>query len=292
MLVSFLGAFAHEDNPNVWNALAMVISSLDHVLLGCGSAVLSNFRTFVSALISDAVAKIGWVPRAADGHLDRIQRSTLLGLVCRFSTRAEDLAEARARFDAVIAAPHDPAACPSELRTAVYQMVLAHGGTAEYAALKGTYALLQSDAERKQVMAALGYTPGAAERKAAMDWAISGAVKLQDFFVPFMSVGAASPASMAQAWEYLQANFAHVRTMTAATPSLLNAAIGGCCAGFTTDARAAEVEAFFAANPQPESARKISQVIEAIRVAAGYGRRLEGSAIAQPTFWVHGALFE
>ena len=34
-------------------------------------------------------------------------------------------------------------------------------------------------------MFALGYTPQASLQKASMDWALSGAVKLQDFFYTY-----------------------------------------------------------------------------------------------------------
>lgn len=150
-LIRLLAAFHLEDNPNVWNAISLVVSALDKVLLGSNSPVYGHFQSFVAALLQPAAALLGWESSSTDGHLTRIMRSTLTTLVGRYSKRPEDAAVARARFDAVCASPLDPAACPSEFRTTVFQTVLRNGSAAEFHSLMGIYKQLHSDAERKQV---------------------------------------------------------------------------------------------------------------------------------------------
>lgn len=49
----------------------------------------------------------------------------------------------------------------------------------------------------------------------------------------------------------------------------MDAAIAGACSGYATEARAAEIEAFFA-DKCPRNARKIAQICEATRAAARY----------------------
>jgi len=39
-------------------------------------------------------------------------------------------------------------------------------------------------AQKKDVYAALGFTPNPADKLKVLDWATSGAIKLQDFFYP------------------------------------------------------------------------------------------------------------
>ncbi len=283
-VVKFLAAFAKEDNPNVWTAISQVILAFDRVL--SGSAIYASFRTFVEQLIAPAMDAVGWDGRPDDHHLSRIMRSTLVALVGRFSTRQSDMDAARARFDAVLAAPSDPKACSSEQRTTVFQMVLQRGGAAEFDRLWAHYSRLSSDVERKQVMFSIGHTPISALRERAMDWAVSGAVKLQDFFYTFTSV-AASADGIVQAWTYFQKHFAHVTAMTASTPNLLDGLIAACCSSFSSMDRAQEIESFFAEHPLPSSTRKLTQLVEGIRVAAAHRTRLESSGLAAAGFWDH-----
>lgn len=140
-------------------------------------------------------------------------------------------------------------------------------------------------------MFSLGFTPVSELRKQAMDWALSSEVKLQDFPYTFMSVGASSPSGLLQAWEYVQTNFEAIKQRTVSTPNLLDHVIAAACGGFTSEARAVEIDAFFQAHPLPGSTRKLAQLIEAVRVSAAYVRCLESSPVASAEFWNQEVLF-
>ena len=72
-----------------------------------------------------------------------------------------------------------------------------------------------------------------------------------------------------------------METMLAtASPSLMDAVIGASCAGFTSTARADEVVAFFEAHPLPNQ-RRITQIVEGIRVNAAFTGRIEQSSMSQ-----------
>jgi hypothetical protein len=289
-VLSQLAAFRGEDNPNVWTALSMVLLALDKVVQGTPGN--EQFRSFAEGLVSPAMDAAGWDPRPHDGHLDLIKRSTIVALVGRFSRRAADLDEARRRFDAFCADPTGPvgaAACPTEFRQTILQMALLEGGAEQYHALKAAYSKLQTDADRKHVMFALGHTSVPALRQQAMEWAISGAVKLQDFFYTLMSVSSSGSAGLAAAWEFYQANFVKLASMTSGTPSLMANTIIACCGGFSTAERAAEVEAFFAKNPLPANAKRLQQVLEGIRVSAAFGARLVEGGATTEQFWAQAA---
>ena len=54
---------------------------------------------------------------------------------------------------------------------------------------------------------------------------------------------------------------------------------------FTTQVKANEIVAFFAANPLPSSSRRISQSVETIRSNAALGARLLDSALVTGAYW-------
>ncbi len=183
-------------------------------------------------------------------------------------------------------APHDPAACPSELRTVVFSTALRNGGQAEYTAIRTLFANAQSDAERRQVLQTMGSTPARELQLQTLDWTSSGAVKLQDFFFPMVSVAAASSQGLELMWKYFQDNFARLKGLLAsASPSLMDAVLSSAISGFTSAQRADEAAAFFEAHPLPANNRKIQQILETIRVSSKFSDRLSASTLAQDGFW-------
>ena len=100
-------------------------------------------------------------------------------------------------------------------------------------------------------------------------------VKLQDFFYPMLSVAASGKAGMDLCWEFFQTRLPELQAkLKAASPSLMSAVISICCGGFTTSAKADELEKFFKANPMKGQARGVEQMLEKMRSAAGFAERL------------------
>lgn len=87
------------------------------------------------------------------------------------------------------------------------------------------------------------------------------------------------------AWGFYQERFPEFRQKLAtASPSLMDAVIVYSCGSFASEEKASEIEAFFAANPLPSSARKIAQTLERIRINARFVDRLK-SEIGSNAFW-------
>ena len=117
-------------------------------------------------------------------------------------------------------------------------------------------------------------------RVRALDFAYSGAVKLQDFFYVMNVMHSSSNAGMEATWAHFTTNVAKYRSMLEkAGPSLMDACIRGACAGFASPARAAEVTQFFADNKAlfPSNQRTIEQNIEAINTSCAYLQKFQTS---------------
>ena len=96
----------------------------------------------------------------------------------------------------------------------VFKIVLANATTsAEFDQLMNSLPTIQSNAEKKHVYLALGATPNMALKKKVLEWAVSGAIKLQDFFYPIGSVSQSSPEGLQLAWQFYQDNFDTIKGM-------------------------------------------------------------------------------
>ena len=111
-------------------------------------------------------------------------------------------------------------------------------------------------------------------RTAALDLALSDAVKLQDFFYVALSMHGASAAGRDATWAHFTEKLdAYKAKVGEAGSSIMDASIVGACGGFCTEAAANDIVAFFEAHPLPRNTRKIDQIVESTRASAAYVAR-------------------
>ena len=93
----------------------------------------------------------------------------------------------------------------------------------------------------------------------------------QDFFYVSIGMHGASAEAMQFTWDFFQKNLPrYTEKCGPGAASIMDAVIAGACGGFATEAKAAEVKAFFEANPMPRNERTIAQKIESIGTSAKY----------------------
>ena len=147
-------------------------------------------------------------------------------------------------------------------------------------AAKKTLDVLDTVAEKKDVYAALGFTPKLEDKTAVLDWCTSGAVKLQDFFYPIASVSGSGADGAELAFNYMKKHFDRMHAMVKkGSPSLIMAVISYCCSGFASKERAAEIEQFFKENPIPLAARRVAQIIENTNANATFLERIKSDKV-------------
>jgi hypothetical protein len=93
----------------------------------------------------------------------------------------------------------------------------------------------------------------------------------QDFFYVSIGMHGASAEGMQFTWDFFQQNLQrYIDKCGPGAASLMDAVIAGACGGFATEAKAAEVKAFFEASPMPRNERTIAQKVESIGTSAKY----------------------
>lgn len=287
----FLACFRGEKDYIVWDGLSTVLVGLQKLLMGgAPEHVYNGFMAFAGRFVSISweAAGVGWAASAQDAHTDGLLRGLLMKMMSRFAATPAWLAEASRRFEKYVEDPVGSGAVelPDEYRTPIFQAVLSSGGEQEYEKLLSAYKKLVVSVEQKYVFLSLGFGATEALKRRTMQWAISGEVKLQDFFYLLGSVSASSKHGLDMMWAFFQSEFKPIQAMLqSSSPSLMDAVIQSSTAGFTSEEKAAEIEAFFDAHPRPSNKRTISQVLEEIRANAAFLGRALATDVAKQQFW-------
>mmetsp|Transcript_8511 Transcript_8511/g.35009 ORF Transcript_8511/g.35009 Transcript_8511/m.35009 type:complete len:932 (+) Transcript_8511:189-2984(+) len=284
-LLEILGAFAAEQSETVAAVVVAVCLAVSKALMPEDDAETTDesarlrlkraFDAFAKTLVAPHLGALGWDPRATDAHLSRKLRGEVIAAVSAFFF--DDAAvreEARTRYDAFKA---DAATerLPAEYRAAVFELVLGTSDApddtvAELAALYGT---LELNDDKKSVLKGLGAgAPTTETRRAVLDFALSDAVKLQDFFYVALAMQASPrPAARGDAWRHFTDRFdAYNAKCGEAGSSIMDAALTGAFGGVASLDRADEIAAFFEAHPLPRNVRKIAQTLEDVRTTAKF----------------------
>mmetsp|Transcript_22129 Transcript_22129/g.33663 ORF Transcript_22129/g.33663 Transcript_22129/m.33663 type:complete len:891 (+) Transcript_22129:120-2792(+) len=285
-LIKLLASYTNEDAYIVWQGLGDVLRGLNAVTQD-DDAMNANFKKFAREIVSKLERSVGWEKQAADGHLTVLLRSVVLGLLSTFCADEPSVVdEATSRFAKFQEDPSDMQNLPSDMRAAVFKIILKNGSEKEWNTIKSLFYTFTDDAEKKFVLATLGAVNDSKLKLATLEWSISGEIKLQDFFTPMGSVGHSSREGAEIGWQFFQDKFDEIRGMVGkANPSLLDACIVNCAGGFCSVEKADEIEAFFDAHPLPQSARKIAQTLEGMRTNSKFLDKLKASELSTESFW-------
>jgi len=285
-LITLLSSYVEEDQKIVWDSISSVLGGLD-TITSDDEEMNANFTKFARGLIVNLLKKIGWEAKETDGHLTTLLRGMMIGLLGTFCYDAADVVEeAKARFQKFQEDPTDMVSLPSDMRSSVFAIVLKNGGEKEYNAVKEYFTTASNNAEKKFALASLGKTKDLKLKLRTLEWAVSGEIKLQDFFYPMGSVGHSSREGKEISWRFLQDNFETIKSMIGkASPSLMDACIVNCAGSFCSREKADEIEAFFKERPMPLNARTISQTTENMRANANFLDVLKASELSKQEFW-------
>ncbi|CAM9363660.1 unnamed protein product [Phaeothamnion confervicola] len=147
------------------------------------------------------------------------------------------------------------------------------------------YNRAETVAERKMVFSALGYAEAKNLKLRTLEWAVAE-VLLQDFFYPMSGVVGSGKAGMEIAWRFFQDNFERIiKKLAKSSPSLTDAVVVTCSGGFSDAARIADVEAFYQAHPLPNNQRKITQMLESMKINNRFLASMSDSPLVTPEFW-------
>jgi len=288
-MLKLLAAYSNEDNYIVWSGIADVLIGLDTVLSE-DEVISKNFAKFAKGMVTNLAKSVGWDMQQNEGHLTVLLRGIMINLLSNFAIDDADVvAEATRRFKAFQKDANDVQSLPSDMRSSVFKIYLKSapvGSSKEYSDVKSYFVTADDSAEQKLVLSALGHTLDPMLKEQTMEWALSGEIKVQDFFYPMGSVGRSSKKGREVSWAFFQKNFDKIKKMIGnGSPSLMDACIVTCAGTFCTREKAEEIECFFKDHPLPNNKRRIAQATEVMRGNAQFLDILQASNLAKEGWW-------
>lgn len=264
ILLDLLKSFHAEDNLTVWCLLLDTFKNIKDVI-GDDEELSKKFIAFVKQKIMPVFTEIGWDEKDSDSHLTKLLRGRLISSLATYAKDEPSiLKEANSKFESYLK-DQKTANLPSSYRATVFRLVLSNSDSdIEFNSLLSVIDKLETNIEKLDILLSIGFVKDVKLKKKALEWCISGKVKLQDFFYVIASVSLSGPIGVQLSWQFFKDNFQKLKEMLKeADPSLMGACIVYSTYGFNTTAQAKDVQSFFEVN-KTKNGRKISQTVEKI----------------------------
>ncbi len=262
--VRFTEGFTWEDDLAVWQVSLQGLGWCDRFLEGDAR---EGFRAFIQRLVAPALDRLGWDARDGDPDLVRALRGALLqglGIL-----GADPNAEAAAReleSEARAGKPVDPA-----LAAAAVSVVARSGDMEDYARFAELAQGAGTPQEQLRYLYALPLFRTAEAMDRTLAAALDGTIRTQNapFVLAFATVNREQGA---RAWAFIKQHWAELTTRLP-SPLIIRMADG--VRYLTLPEQAVDAQAFFAANPIPQAAKGVEQLLERQRVAVALHARAE-----------------
>ncbi len=262
--LGFVGAFAGEDDPSVWQTIVSGLGWCDRFVEG---ETRERLRAYVRELCGPGLARLGWEPVDGEADLTRSLRGTLISALGVLGRDPKVAAASREREAKATAGDGiDPAVVAASVG-----VVAAHGTAEDYERFIEAYRAARTPQEQLRYLGALAGFGDAALMDRTLELAFSNDVRVQD--APFLlSLSIANRDNGPRAW-----GFAKTRWADAASrfPFNLLVRIADGVRFLTRPQEQADASAFFASHPLPQNARTLAQILERQRVGVRLRERAE-----------------
>ena len=257
-------AFAGDETPALIGDMA---GKLGYVLGAVASAEQrAPWQAWIRATFGPALTAIGVTNGLGDSDDTNSRRAMLLMLLGASAGDPDVQARARELAEGYLS---DPASLAPTLVAPVLQVAASGGDAALYDRFKARLTSASSPDEYYRIFNTLPAFGDPALVKRTLAFALSADVRSQD--APVLINQLLGGSSQDEAWRFIQAEWTALNDKLG-TFQGLPYIIGGMSA-FCSTTREAEIRAFFKANPLPEAARSIDQVLERISACAALSAR-------------------
>ena len=248
------GSYAGETDASVWSDLASNLRDIEQLI--AGEPVHPPYQQFGRELFGPAARRAGWTPRAEDGHLDSLFRSTVLGQSGSYNDE-ETLAQASDLFRQYL---ENPEAVHPDLRGIVFSLAAQAGDRATYDQLWELEERTGMQEEKIRLLLAMSRFQDVDLLNETLESSLTSRVRSQDSITVVAGV-AANPKGRLPAWEFVKSNWPEFdRRYGGGGFGLMR--LVSIVNSFTTDEQRADVEQFFVDNPAPAAERTIRQALE------------------------------
>jgi len=262
--LDLLRHYSSESAYIVWTEIDQRIGQLTSAWASEPEELRAKLNKFALSLYQGIASTIGWTAQEGEDHLHKLLRVLIIGRVLSLG-QPEFVAQAKERFAAFVAG--DETQIPTDLRTVVYATALRNGGAAEFEQLVELYKKAASADAKVHTLGAIGASRDPEVILRALEFALSSDVRQQDVITVTASV-ANNSAAHDIAWNFFKSNFQRFYDGFHAGSFLLGRIASDFAGVFSTEAKAQEIEAFFAEKNVASIDRAVKQAVESIRARA------------------------
>ncbi|KXN70063.1 hypothetical protein CONCODRAFT_70994 [Conidiobolus coronatus NRRL 28638] len=265
-LLELLLNFHDEEEYVVWREISSQLSSLASVWYEQPKEVLDLLKKYRLNLFSGIANKLGWEAKSTDKPSTPMLRALAIANAGRAGD-ANIVAEAKDRFKRYVEG--DKSAISSDLTSAVYSIVLSHGGTDEYETIKKLYLETTATDQKFIALDALGSTPHPELIQETLEFAISDSVRSQDSFRIFVYCGANSKGRRAT-WNFTKSNWDLLQTKFGQSLFTMSRIIKSSTSELSQHSDIEDIEQFFNGKDTKSFNMSLKQSLENISVNSNW----------------------
>ena len=258
--LDLVAAYKGETDATVWTDLSTNLRDLEVRLADHPS--LDQLRAFNKTVYEDIVNRVGWEESPDDGHLDALLRTTVLARAGGLGNQSV-LEEARNRFQEYL---RNPVSLRADIRGVVYSLVALDADRDLYESLWDMEKKANLQEEKRRLLGAVSRPRDPALLQETLERSLSDDVRSQDAPLVIITV-AANRFGRDLAWDFVKENWSEFDRRYGKGGFMIMRLVS-ITEDFTTLEQAAEVEAFFQANPVAGAQRTVQQSLESIRLNA------------------------
>ena len=256
--LSLVDAYVNETDARVWQDLASNLGGLNNLL--SDEPFYGSFRDLARRVFQPAGARVGWVARPGEGHLDALLRSTVL---TQLGTYEDDdaLVKAASLFAGYL---EDGDSVHPDIRGVVVGLAAQRGDRSTYDALWDLHRRTALEEEKVRLLVALTHFEQQELLAETLERSLSEDVRVHDTILVVVRV-ASNRRGRDMAWEFVKDNWEEfVRRYSDGLFALSN--LVSLTSRFNTEEKLADVEGFFQDHPAPAADRAIKQSLEVVRL--------------------------
>lgn len=257
--LDILQSYSNETNFIVWSGVAKNLSIIWDLIKY--EEYSDSFVKYSQKLFKPIGDKLGWESKKDESHLDKLLRSLIIGQLGSFDDE-ETIKIGQEKFKEFI---KDMTTVSPDLRSALYSINFKYGSSEDYDAILKIYSTTTLNEERVRILSKIGSVSDPKKLNDILNWGWSDAVKRQDTFYLFGSVGA-NKNGREVVWQFFQDNFDELVKRYTGGMGFFGHFVKICTTGFNTEERYQEVEKYFETHKVPEGARAIQQSLETIKM--------------------------
>ena len=257
--ITFAKGFTGEQDLAVWQSLGIAIKSMSRFV---PVEAETQFASFVTELVSPALARLGWEPVAGESDLTAKLRGTLVQMIAIHGKNID----AQDRCRAIL---FQNTSTEPELVAAATNVVAATGDAQDYEWFVSHYRNPSTPQDQIRMLYALAEFDNPELIARTCEFALTSEVKTQN--APFLlNRCIANRKHGEQAWNFVRQ---HWQEENENFPGNTIIRMASAVATLNTDAMEADIQSFFSEHPIEQAGKMLDQVLERQRVNTELRRR-------------------